>query len=169
MTGWEGEGGGGGEYDGECLFEDDSDDDEYDDDNEYNDVEDGKGFHRRADNGGESDNDGCDVVRGQSFGSIRHRTLIVGPHAAAAIINNNDDNNRYRGGGASRPPPSGLSRPSGRRSLLSMSLTTVDGGGTRAFGVWSYAGWRRRRTAPLYSFVRFQSNPGWRMGGRGAA
>jgi hypothetical protein len=35
MTGWEGEGGGGGEYKGECLFDDDREEDEYDDDNEY--------------------------------------------------------------------------------------------------------------------------------------
>ena len=34
MTGREGEGGGGGEYEGECLFDDDRDEDKYDEDNE---------------------------------------------------------------------------------------------------------------------------------------
>ncbi len=37
MTGREGEGGGWGEYNGECLFDDDSYDDEYDDDDKYGD------------------------------------------------------------------------------------------------------------------------------------
>jgi hypothetical protein len=55
MTGWEGEGGGGREYKGECLFDNDRNKDEYNDDNiEYNDKEDGKGLHRGADDGGES-------------------------------------------------------------------------------------------------------------------
>jgi hypothetical protein len=49
-----------------------------------------------------------------------------------------------------------------------MSPTAVEGGGTRALGMWSYAWWRRRRLAPLYLFVRFRSTLGWRMGGRGA-
>jgi hypothetical protein len=43
MTGREVEGGGGGEYDGELLFDDDSDDNEYDDVDEYNNAGDGKG------------------------------------------------------------------------------------------------------------------------------
>jgi hypothetical protein len=43
MTGREVEGGGGGEYDGEFLFDDDSDDDEYDDVDEYDNAGDGKG------------------------------------------------------------------------------------------------------------------------------
>ncbi len=30
-----------------------------------------------------------------------------------------------------------------------MSPTVVDGGSTRAFGVWSYAGWRRKFCAIL--------------------
>ena len=41
MTGWEGEGGGGG-YDGECLFDDYHDSNKYDDNNEYDGAEDGK-------------------------------------------------------------------------------------------------------------------------------
>jgi hypothetical protein len=49
-----------------------------------------------------------------------------------------------------------------------MSPTAVNRGGTRAFGVWSYAWWRRRRLAPLYTFIRFRSTPGWTVGGRGA-
>jgi hypothetical protein len=43
MTGWEGEGRGGGYYDGECLFDDGRNDDEYDDDNKYDDMEDERG------------------------------------------------------------------------------------------------------------------------------
>ncbi len=35
MTGREGEGGGGGEYNGELLFDDNSDDDKYNDVDEY--------------------------------------------------------------------------------------------------------------------------------------
>jgi hypothetical protein len=50
-----------------------------------------------------------------------------------------------------------------------MSLTMVNSGSTRTFGVWSYAGWKRRRTAPLYTFVRFRSTLGWTMEGRGTA
>ncbi len=58
MTGREGEGGGGGEYDGKCLFDDDSYDNEYDDENKYgkadvyDDAEDGKGSRGGADDGG---------------------------------------------------------------------------------------------------------------------
>jgi hypothetical protein len=36
------------------------------------------------------------------------------------------------------------------------------------FGVWLYAWRRRRRFAPLYLVVRFQSDPGWMMGRGGA-
>jgi hypothetical protein len=50
--GWEGKGGGGGEYEGECLFQDDRDNDKYNDNNEYNDEEDGKGSRGEADDGG---------------------------------------------------------------------------------------------------------------------
>ncbi len=95
-----GGGGGGGQvgntrWNGECLFNDDRDDKEYDD------AEDGKGSREGAEDGGESDNDGRDVVRGPSFGGMGHRTSIVSPHAAAAaIIDDNDNNNRHRGGGA---------------------------------------------------------------------
>jgi hypothetical protein len=44
-------------------------------------------------------------------------------------------------GGCCAPLPSGLSCPAGRRLLLLMSPTAVDGGGMGAFGVWSYAWW----------------------------
>ncbi len=110
MTGREGEGGGGGGYDGECLFDDDHDNDEYDeyddndDNDEYDSAEDEKGSRVGADDGGESDYDGRDVICGPSFGGVGHRASIVGPHAAAAVINDDDDNNRRRGGGASCPP-----------------------------------------------------------------
>ncbi len=50
-----------------------------------------------------------------------------------------------------------------------MSLTAVNGGSTRAFRVWLYTWWRRRRSALLYLVVRFGSNLGWMMGGGGAA
>ncbi len=86
-------------WNGECLFEDDR---KY---NKYDNVEDGKGSRGGADDGGESDNDGRDVVRGPSFGGVGHRTSIVGPHAAAAIIEDNYDNDCHHGGGASCPPP----------------------------------------------------------------
>ncbi len=52
MRGWEGEGGEGGEYDRECLFNDDSNYNEYDNNDEYNNVEDRKGLHGRADDEG---------------------------------------------------------------------------------------------------------------------
>ncbi len=119
MTGWEGEGGGGGEYEGECLFDDNRDKDEYDDDNEHGDEEDGKGLREGVDDGGESNYDSRNIVRGPSFGSVGRRMTIDGPHAAATVINNDDfDNDRRRGGGASCPPPSGLSRPANRRTPL---------------------------------------------------
>ncbi len=54
------------------------------------------------------------------------------------------------GGWGIMPPPSGLSHPTRCRSSLSMSLATVNGGGTRAFGAWSYMWWRRQRSTPLY-------------------
>jgi hypothetical protein len=63
----------------ECLFDDDCNN------NKYDDVEEGKGSCGGADDGGESDNDGRDVVRGPFFGSMGHRTLIVGPHPVAAV------------------------------------------------------------------------------------
>jgi hypothetical protein len=105
MTGWEGEGGGGEEYNGECLFGNDQDGNKYDNNDEYNGAEDGKGLRRGVDDGGESDYDGRDVIRGPSIGGLGHRTLIIGPKAAAAVINYNDDINRRCGGGASCPPP----------------------------------------------------------------
>ncbi len=104
MTGREGEGGEGGEYSGECLFDDNHDNNKYNDNDEYNGTEDGKESRRVADDGGESDYNGRDVIHRPSFGSRGHRTSIVGPHAAAAVINNNDHNNRRHGGGASCPP-----------------------------------------------------------------
>jgi hypothetical protein len=96
---------GGGEYNGECLFDDDHGDKKYDNDDKYDSGEDGKGLCGGADNGGESDYDGRDVIRGPSFGSAGHRTSIIGPHAAAAVINDDNDNNPHRGGGALCPLP----------------------------------------------------------------
>jgi hypothetical protein len=161
MRGWEGEGGevGNTAGKGECLFNDDRNndeyDDEYDDEYEYDNTEDGKGSCGGADVGGESDKDGRNVVHGLSFGGVGHRTSIVGPHAATAIIGNNDNNNCRRSGGASCPAPSGPSCPTGCCLLLSMLPTAVNGSGRRALGVWSYAWWRRRRLAPLYSILKF--------------
>ncbi len=90
MTGQEGEGGwrggGGGEYDGECLFDNNHINNKYNDDHEYDGVEDGKGSRGGADDGGESNYDGHDVIRRLSFGSVGHRTSIVGPHAVGGYI-----------------------------------------------------------------------------------
>jgi hypothetical protein len=58
----------------------------YNDDNEYNDEEDGKGSPGGADDGGESDYDGRDIIRGPSFGSMGWKMSIVGPHATATIL-----------------------------------------------------------------------------------
>jgi hypothetical protein len=102
----EGERGGGGEYEGECLFDNDHDEDEYDDNNKYNNKEDGNGSRGGADDGGKSNYDGHDVIRGPSFGSMGQRTLINGPYATATFIDDDDfDNDRRRSGGASCPPP----------------------------------------------------------------
>ncbi len=153
MTGreGEGEGRGGGEYEGGCLFDDDRNEDEYDDENEYDDKEDGKGLG---------------AVHGPSFGSVGRRMSIDGPHPAATVIDDKDfDNDCRHGGGASCPTPFGPSRPARRRSLLSMSPTAVNGGGTRAFGAWSYAGWRRKfRAVVLIRQVLIQ--PGVDDGGK---
>jgi hypothetical protein len=68
-------------------------------------------------------------------------------------------------GGASCPLPSGLSRPAGHRLLLLMLPTAVDGGGMKAFGAWSYAGWRRKvRAVVLIHQVLIQ--PGVDDGGK---
>jgi hypothetical protein len=69
----------------------------------------GRGHMGERRMGGESDNNGHDIVRSPSFGGVGHRTLIVRPHAPAAVIDNNNDNNCHRGGGALCPPP--LVRP----------------------------------------------------------
>ncbi len=118
------------------MFHDDQDNDEYDNNNKYNDEEDGKGLHGGADDGGKSNYDGRDIVRGPSFGGVGWRMSIVGPHATAAVINDNKDNNCHRGGWASCPPTSGPSRPTRRCSLSLMSPTAVDGSGTRGFWAW---------------------------------
>ncbi len=88
--------------------------------------------------------------------------MIVSPHAT--VVDEDDDHNCCQGGGALCPPLSGPSRPAGRLSLSSMSLTVVHGGGKRDFGAWAYMWWRRMRSAPLHSFVRFRSSQGWTMG-----
>ncbi len=113
--------------------------------------------------------------------------LIVGPLATATVIdkdidNNDDDdnNNCRRGRGVTCPPPSGPSHPSGHRSSLSrpagcrLSLSMLpiaaDGGGTRAFGAWSYAWWRRKGSAiVLIRQVLIQPGVDKTMGGRGVA
>ncbi len=83
------------------------------------------------------------------------RILIVSPYAAVIDDDDDDDDDRRRSRGALCPPLSSPSRPAGRLSSSSMSLTVVDGDGTRAFGAWTYVWWRRMRSAPLHSFVRF--------------
>jgi hypothetical protein len=54
MTGWEGRGGGGGEYDWECLFDDNRDDNKCNNDNKYDNAENEKGLRGGAENGGNS-------------------------------------------------------------------------------------------------------------------
>jgi hypothetical protein len=68
-------------------------------------------------------------------------------------------------GGYHAPPPSGPSRPARRRSSLPMSRTLVYGGGMRAFGAWSYTGWRKKfRALVLIRQVLIQ--PGVDDGGK---
>jgi hypothetical protein len=131
--GWEGEGGRCGEYDGECLFDDDRDEDEYEEDKKNVDVEDGMGCTGERTSGG-NPIQCCNVVHGLSFGGVGQKMLIVVPQAAAAIINNEDD--CHCRGGHRASPLSGPSRPAGRCLLLLMLLTTVSGDGTRTFGAW---------------------------------
>ncbi len=135
------------DYDGECLFNDNHGNKEYNNNNKYDDTEDGKGLHGGADDGGESNYNGCDFVCEPAVGDVEWRASIVGPHAA---IINNDDKEDCR-----HAPPSGTSRPTGCLSSSLMSPTTVNGGGTRAFGAWLYVWWKKRRLALLYSFIRF--------------
>jgi hypothetical protein len=47
-----GGGGGYGEYNGECLFDNDRNNNKYNDNDKYNNAEDGKGLLGGADNGG---------------------------------------------------------------------------------------------------------------------
>ncbi len=86
-------------WNGECLFDDNRNDNKYNNNDEYNDAEDGKGSRGVADDGEESDYDGHNVIRGPSFGGVGHRMSIVGPHAASAAIIDNKDNNDLRRGG----------------------------------------------------------------------
>ncbi len=106
MTGWDGRvrEGGGGEYNGECLLDDDCDDNEYNNSNKMimQRMERGCGGDGRR---GESDN-GCNVVSGPSVRGVGRRTLNVSPHAATTIDDNNDC---CCGRGVSSPP---LSDPS---------------------------------------------------------
>ncbi len=163
--------GGGGEYDGECQFDDNHVNDEYDDDNEYDGVEDGKGSRGGADDGGESNYDGHDVIRGPSFGGmgawgIGHQSLAPTPPlpsstklttTIAAVV-----------GGRHAPPLRSI--PSRQTPLV---IVDVPDHGQRWWhkGVWGVVirvvdG---RRLALLYSFVRFRTTPEWTMGVRGAA
>jgi hypothetical protein len=153
--GREGEGGGGGEYEGECLFDDNRDEDEYDNNKEYHKEEDGKGSKGGADDGGEPNYDGRDIVCGPSFGSVGQRMLINGPHAAAIVINNNNFNNNHRhGGGRHAPPPpvrpvppdAACRRQCRRPWSMAATQGRLEGGRTRDGGGSS---------APFYSFVRF--------------
>jgi hypothetical protein len=128
----------------------------------------GKGSCEGADDGGESNYNGRDVLCGLSVKGMGWRMLIVGPHAA--VVDNNDNNDCHRRGGGVLPPPP-LVRPVLLDAFLlsSILLTAVNSCSTRAFGAWSYGWWRRRKSAPLYSFVRFRSTLWWTVGGRGAA
>jgi hypothetical protein len=111
-------------WNGECLFDNNRNN------NEYNNVEDGNGLRRGAEKKGESDYDSRDVIRGPFFGGVGHRTSIVGPHATATVIDNNNsafikdnvDNNCRSGGGASCPPPL-RSIPSRRMLFVIVNVT----------------------------------------------
>jgi hypothetical protein len=147
--GWEGEGGGSWEYNWECLFDNDCDNNKYDDNNNNDNAEDGEGLHGGVVDGGESDYDGCNIVHGSSFGGVGHRTLIIATHAAAAIIDDNDDDDHRRGGGGvSCPPTSG---PSHCRQCHQPWWTAAAQGRSGCGRTRGGGG----RSAPLYSFVRF--------------
>jgi hypothetical protein len=90
---------------------------------------------------------------------------INGPHAAATIIDDDDfDNDCHHGRGCPAPPLRSV--PSHLTPLFVVNVATaVDGGGTRAFGAWSYAGWRRKfRAIVLICQVLIQ--PGVDNGGK---
>jgi hypothetical protein len=76
------------------------------------------GLRGGADDGGESDYDGCNVVRGPSIGGVGWRTF-VGPHAIAAII---DDDDRRHGRWGIVPPPVRFV-PSRRTPLVIVDVT----------------------------------------------
>jgi hypothetical protein len=98
-------------YKWEFLFHNDRDDDKYDVDNEYNDKEDGKGSHGGADDRGETNYNGCNIVRGPSFVGVGRRMSIFGHHAAATIFNDNDVDNDCRRSGEASCPPLSYARP----------------------------------------------------------
>ncbi len=150
-------------WNGECLFNNDRDDRKYDN------AEDGKGSCGGADDGGESNNDGRNVVRGPSSGGMGHRTSIVGPHATAAIIDNNDDNDRRRGGGASCPPPL-WSIPSRRTPLVVVDVTDrsrwQQHGGVRGVVIRVV---EEKEVSAVVLVCQVPIHPGVEDGGRGAA
>ncbi len=170
MTGREGEGGGGDEYDGECFFDDDSDDDddddddEYDDDDKYDDTEDGKGSRGGANDGGNPT-----MTFATSSAGRPSAAWGIGCRSSAptppSLTTTTTTLAAAAGGCRAPPPPCGPFRPAGRRLSLSMSPTSVDGGGMRAFGAWSYAWWRRKvRAVVLIRQVLIQ--PGVDDGGK---
>jgi hypothetical protein len=126
-----GRGWGGGEYDGECLFDNDRDNDKYNDDNKYDNAEDGKGLRRGEDDGWESNYDGCNVICEPSSGG-GGRMSILGPHATVVVDDN--DNDCLHGRGVLFPPPFWLI-PSCRMPLV---ITNVANGGRKwqHKGVW---------------------------------
>ncbi len=137
-TGWEGEGGGGGgEYNGECLLDKDRNDDKYD----YNDnsmmQRMGRGHAKEWTMGGIQLQQLQCCQRAIRWGRGVEDVDCQPPHHCL-------------GGGASCPPLSSPSHPFGCPLLtLLMSPTLVDSGGMRAFGAWLYTWWKRRRSALL--------------------
>jgi hypothetical protein len=151
MRGREGEGGEVGNmmWNGECLFNDNCND------NEYDDAEFGKGSRGERTMGGNPTTTVATLSAGRPSAAwgIRHRSSALTPPPSS--LTTTTTMIAAAVGGHRAPPPSGLSRSVRCRSSLSMLPTVVNVSGTGAFGLWSYAWWRRRRSAPLYSFDRF--------------
>ena len=100
----------------------------------------------------DDDDDSYDVVRKLSAGSGasgERTTPTPSSGSSSSVVNRNNDR----------------TQSSFSSSFGSPSRRAGDDGKNGSGTARSFARWRRKRSAPLYSVVRFRSSPGWRGAG----